>query len=169
MSMFRRPETRVVERDGGTPRLVVVFAESGRTKQSMRAECDINNILGKYAKGGVIDHLAKYGGEFGTVEPMTFHEAMNLVTKAQEMFADLDSGIRKRFGNDPGAFLEFAQDPKNIDELRKMGLAKAAPEPVPGPVEARVAELEVDRQARVELARKAITEPPAAAPSTVAT
>lgn len=135
-------------------------------KQSFKKECDINHIMGRYAKGQVVDHLAKHEGQFGFVPCFTFQEAMNAVRKAEEMFADLDSGIRKRFNNDPGQFLEFAQATnedgslKNIDELRSLKLAPPAPKPEPTALEARVGELETDRAARLELARRAVTLPP---------
>lgn len=132
----------------------------GRTKQSFKKDCDINVIMGKYAKGQVVDHLAKWEGSFGDFPAMEFQEAMNLTVKAQEMFDDLDSSVRKRFGNNPFEFLQFANDPKNIDELRKLGLAKPVEPSPPSAVEQRLAELEVDRQARLEIARRAIVEPP---------
>lgn len=94
------------------------------TKQSFKDECDINFIMGKYAKGQVVDHLAKYQGNYGFVEAATLHDMMNIVTVAQTMFNDLESEVRLRFGNSPEAFLAFAQDEKNLPELRKMGLAK---------------------------------------------
>lgn len=137
-----------------------------RTKQSFKRDCDINVILGKYAKGQVVDHLAKWEGSFGEFPAMDFREAMELTRQAQEMFADLPSEVRKRFANDPGLFLEFTQEVndkgelKNLEELRRLKLARPAPAPEPTAVETRIAEIEADRQARVVLARKAIVEPP---------
>lgn len=138
-----------------------------RTKQSFKKDCDINVILRQFIKSGSVNHLAKYGGEFGNVDPLTFHESMNVVAKAKEMFMDLPSGLRKRFNNEPSEFLKFAQDEKNIGELRVLGLAKPAAAAPVAPVVARMAELEVDAAARLEIARRAIVAPPA--PSTVGT
>lgn len=147
----------------------VTLSGPGRTKQSFKDDCDINKILGRYAKGGVINHLAKYEGTYGVFDPMEFRDAMEIVRHATEMFEDLDSSIRKRFGQDPKAFLDFVQEVddkgnlKNIDEMRKMGLARAADPAKPTPVQARIAELDVDAAARLELARRAVTAPPGAA------
>lgn len=112
-------------------RVAVTVRESGvvRTRQSMKDACDINLIMKKYLRGGVVDHLARHGGEFGFATSQTFHEAMNIVCKAEEMFADLSSDLRRRFGNSPAAFLEFVHDRKNVAECRKLGLMK--PEVVP--------------------------------------
>ena len=52
-----------------------------------------------------------------------FQEAMEIVELAKLQFAALDAHVRKRFDNDPAKFLEFAEDPKNGQELVKMGLA----------------------------------------------
>lgn len=139
----------------------------GRTKQSFKKDCDINLIMGKYQKGFVVDHLAKWEGSYGDFPAMDFREAMEMSAKAQEAFADLPSEVRKRFNQDPGAFLDFVSSVNekgefvNLDEMRKLGIAKPAAAPEPTAVQARLAELEADRQARIELARRAIVEPPA--------
>lgn len=133
-------------------------------KQSMKDQCDINFIMGRYLRSGSIDWLAKHEGSYGDIEPLTFHEAMNVVAKAKEMFADLDSSVRKRFKNDPRSFLEFIRDPENLPEMRKLGLALPEPAAPVEPIAARVAELEVDRAARLEMARRAVTEPAGPAP-----
>lgn len=93
------------------------------TKQSMRDECDINNILKKFKRTGAIAHAAKHAGSYMDVSPLEFHEAMNIVAKATEMFADLPSRLRQRFSNNPASFLEYVQDEKNLPEMMELGLA----------------------------------------------
>lgn len=137
-----------------------------RVKQAFKKDCDINLIMGRYAKGQIVDHLAKWEGTYGDFPAQDFQEAMGIVAKAQEMFNDLDSAIRIRFANDPAQFLAFAQDEKNLPEMRKLGIAKPEVPAAPTAVEARVAELEADRAARLELARRAVTLPPEGAPHT---
>jgi len=133
-----------------------------RVKSSMKDSCDINVIMARYAKTGAIDHLAKHGGSYGFVPSLSFHESMNIVRKAEEMLADLPSDARKRFKNSPQLLMEFLDNPDNLAEARKLGLAKAAVPPPVAPVEARVAELEVDAEARLAIARKAVKAAPAA-------
>ena len=108
--------------------VVTMLDGPSMTKQSFADECDINNIMRRYEKDGVLNHLNKYQGNFGDFTgAVDYHEAMNIVAKADQMFMDLPASIRARFGNDPGAFVEFATDPKNLDEMVKMGLAKPNP------------------------------------------
>jgi phage internal scaffolding protein len=102
------------------------------TKQAFQAECDINNIMKRYEKTGIIDHLNKYGGRFGDFTgAVDFQTAQNIVIDAQKMFMDIPASIRAQFENDPGKFIQFATDPANLDKLREMGLAPPAPVPVP--------------------------------------
>ncbi len=105
------------------PRVQLSFSDESRAKQSMRDECDINLIMARYAKHGMIDHFAKHGAEYGFASGITFHEAMNVVTKADSMFSDLPAEARTRFGHDPGVFLEFIQNPENAEEMIELGLA----------------------------------------------
>lgn len=137
------------------------FIQPSLTKQSMADACDINRIMRRYLVSGTIDHLARHGGQYGFATSQTFHDAMNIVAVAEQMFADLSSDLRTRFSNDPAKFLDFVQDHRNVDEMRRLGLAKPAVAPAPDPVRRRVGELETDAAARLEIARKAIVAPPA--------
>lgn len=95
------------------------------THQSMAPECDINTIMKKYEKTGILEHRNNFEGAYGnfTEGPADYHESMNAVIAADEMFQTLPARIRRRFHNDPGAFLEFTADPENQDELIRLGLA----------------------------------------------
>ncbi len=106
------------------PRKRIHIGGKSRTKQSMKDECDINLIVAKYVKTGAVDHLVKHGGDYGFASSVSFHEAMNVVTKADQMFLDLPAVLRRRFGGDPGEFLDFVSDPENQAEMMKMGLFK---------------------------------------------
>jgi len=57
--------------------------------------------------------------------PQDYHASVNAVLEAREMFESLPSSVRRRFGNDPAAFLDFVGDEENRDEMEKMGLLKA--------------------------------------------
>lgn len=111
-----------------------------RTKQSFKKDCDMQHILAKYQKTGVIEHRRQYEGRYGDFTNVTdYQTAMGVVIAAQNMFESLPSTVRKRFGNDPQQFLDFATNPVNGEELVKMGLAvrreppPAAPEASPAP------------------------------------
>lgn len=97
-----------------------------RTKQSFQDECNINTIMAKYAKTGLIDHVGKYGGSYGDLPAeVDYQTALNAIMKAKECFASLPAGIRTRFENDPAQFLEFVEDPANAEEMIEIGLAEA--------------------------------------------
>ena len=119
--------TRVrVQLDASTPVM---------TKQSEKNKTDINKIIQKFVKAGGIPPLP-LDTQFGFAPELTFHDAMNAIRNADEYFSALPSEARKRFGNDPGQFLDFVNDPANIDELSDMGLIDLpeSPEPSPTPV-----------------------------------
>jgi phage internal scaffolding protein len=93
------------------------------TQQNFKKECDINNIMRKYQKTGLVDHVAKYQGDYSDVSNVpTYHEALGIIQSAHTAFDSLPSNIRKKFENDPGKFLAFVDDPANVDEMREMGL-----------------------------------------------
>lgn len=96
------------------------------TQQAFKAECEINNILRKYDKTGLITHVSGAVAQYGDFSEVNeYQESLNMVINAQNAFMALPSDIRKRFGNDPGAFFEFATDPSNNDEMVRLGLAQA--------------------------------------------
>lgn len=105
----------------------IEFPGKGRTKQAHKDECDINRILAKYIKTGILNHYNKYGGSYGDFTSVDFHEAMNLVAEAQEMFDELPAKARSKFENDPGKFLDFVQDEANAEQLYDLGLSDVAP------------------------------------------
>lgn len=107
-----------------TPHVVLNCKDQSRTQQNFQAECDINNILKKFHKTGIIDHLAVHKGEYGDFTSSTdYHENLIAMQKANDAFDSLPSTIRTRFNNDPTLFLDFVHNDENEDELIEMGLA----------------------------------------------
>ena len=100
------------------------FSNPSLAKQHFRDECDINNIMRKFEKSGLVDHINTHQGQYGDfIGYPEYHEAQNQIKLADEMFATIPSKIRAKFGNSPEAFLTYVQDPANEGELVKMGLA----------------------------------------------
>lgn len=108
------------------------------TQQNFKDECDVNNIMRKFEKTGMVSHVNSVQGTYAdyTDMPQSYHEALEQVQSAHDMFMTIPAKIRAEFNNDPGEFLAFVEDPANADKLRDMGLAKAKPEPVPDPPKA---------------------------------
>ena len=102
--------------------------EPSLTKQAMQDDCDINNIVARYERDGVLTHVTNMEAEYGFCDGMTFTEAMITVTKAQSMFMELPSELRERFENDPAKFLDYVDniDAQNAQEAFELGLVSEA-------------------------------------------
>lgn len=105
-----------------TERLVTQLDNSEGAKQEFKDECDINVIINRYKKTGNIYHLNQSEPAYGVAEPVTYHEALNLVMAAQEQFEQLPSQARKRFNNNPTEFMEYIHSNPDKKELFEMGL-----------------------------------------------
>lgn len=123
------------------------FDEPSLTHQSMSDACDINNIMKRYEKTGMLEHVAQHNGDYGDfTDAEDYHASLLKVSEAQEMFASLPAQIRARFENEPANFLSFVDDPANRSEMARMGLLteeatlealRAAEPPVPSSEAAR--------------------------------
>lgn len=113
-----------------TTRRRVTFETTGQsmTRQSHAKECDINNIVNRYRTDGVITHLNKHGESYDDVSGADYRTWIHKIMEAQNMFEELPSHVRNRFGNDPSAFLDFVQNKDNQAEMEKMGLARGTAE-----------------------------------------
>lgn len=103
--------------------------DPSRTIQSSKDEADINTIVKKFGlTGKVMTHerpplLEDFDGI------VDYRSLMDIKIAADRSFMSQPAEVRSRFGNDPARFVEFCSDEKNLDDLRKMGLAKPV-EPV---------------------------------------
>lgn len=110
----------------------------GRTKQSMKDETDVNRIVARYAKTGLLTHVNTRSPVYTDVsEARDYREALEQVRRVDEFFVGLPSKIRARFANDPILFMEFMMNPDMKAEAEELGLVKKEPEApideVPGP------------------------------------
>lgn len=119
--------------DGSVLKSVVdCSVEPSMTKQSFKAECDINNIMAKYYKTGLIDHVVNAQVKYADVSKVVdYQTALNTVMEAEDSFMSLPSQIRAKFENDPTKFFDFVNNPSNLDEMVNLGLAERKPAPDP--------------------------------------
>lgn len=102
--------------------------EPSLTRQEFAEDCDINTLMARYEKTGVINHFNN-----GQPQYMDFSDlpdlqgALSILADANTAFMRLPAHIRKEFDNDPTAFVDFAADNKNADKLREWGLAAPLP------------------------------------------
>jgi len=105
------------------------------TVQSFQAETDINVIMARYEKTGLVpDALAPDRRElvFGDFSgPLDFQSCQERVVAAELEFGRLPARVRERFGNRVGPLLAFLEDPQNLKEAQDLGLV---PVVAPGPV-----------------------------------
>lgn len=108
------------------------FVGPSLTKQAFLAETDINNIMRKFEKTGLIEHVNRYQGDYADVATAPdFQMALDIVMRAEEAFASLPAKVRRRFDNSPAAFLEFTANPANEAEMRELGILLPSREPAP--------------------------------------
>lgn len=93
------------------------------TQQSFAAEADINTIVDRFMKSGVLPDPVSMPQYIDYEGVFDFQSAMNVIRQADENFARLDARVRARFQNSPQAFLEFFSNPANQDEAIRLGLA----------------------------------------------
>lgn len=107
-------------------RVVTRVTEPTLTKQQFKNECDVNNIVKTFETTGAITHLNNFEGSFGdfTQAPADYHEAVQTVMEAQDLFDALPSKVRAHFENDPAKFLAFQDDPEAIALMEEHGLKK---------------------------------------------
>lgn len=93
-----------------------------RAKQQFRDEVNVNSIMAKYEKTGVLPTINALDPKYGFVPSINFHEAMNEIKAAQETFSKLPANVRKEFDNDPQMLVEFMSDESNYEKAIELGL-----------------------------------------------
>ncbi|MEM1832092.1 MAG: hypothetical protein QXJ97_11255 [Desulfurococcaceae archaeon] len=129
--MINETTTEIMKPYAPRKRVQVKFTKPSLTKQSFKQEADINSIIARWRKTGIIDHLNPSQPRYGDFSNIpSYDEALNTVIAAESAFMTLPARVRKRFDNDPGYFLEFVQDPKNASELVELGLVDVPSAPL---------------------------------------
>lgn len=122
-----------------TTQFGTVNTEDSMTQESSNDDTDINVIMKRYGQTGQVPGVLQEGiyGDFTQVQD--YRTALELVRQADTAFAEVPAEVRNEFDNDPQRFIDFANDEKNIEQMRKWGLAKpeekketpVAPAPTP--------------------------------------
>lgn len=103
--------------------------EPTRTQQQFKEECDINTIVERFGLTGELPENVRVpvDGDFTGVTD--YQTALNLILEAEASFMEFPANVRERFHNDPGELVSFVSDPANLEEARKLGIARPAPTP----------------------------------------
>lgn len=136
------PERVVRQEGGGDPAyeqllLLELETEQGgpsMTRQSDLAASDINNIVKRYMREGVLPYSPRQGGYLDVSEVGDYRSAVEQVRAVEKFFGNLPAELRAKFKNDPAEFLDAVNDPDQLELLMAEGvLAPEAEEPVETP------------------------------------
>ena len=114
----------------------VSFPSPSMTLQEFKDECNINSIIARFTRTGVLDSTAAgqaIYGDFSTVEE--FQIMQNKLINAQANFDTLPSSVRQRFDNDPAKLIAFLADDSNKAEAIALGLCNEVKVEQPAPEE----------------------------------
>lgn len=107
----------------------LICLDPSKAIQAQKDEADINNIVRNFGVTGRLPDNIRVPtyGDFDLVND--YRSAIEIAKEAEKSFMSLDASVRARFENDPQQFLDFCDDPANLEEMRKLGLAVPAPVP----------------------------------------
>lgn len=121
----------------GEKPVVDCSGDPGFTVQSQRDEADINKIVQRLQKGANSVRINGKEPFYGDVSDISgLQEALIVVQKSNDLFLQYPAELREKFDNDPVKFVEFMENPDNLDEAIKLGLAEPRPAdqpPAPAP------------------------------------
>lgn len=89
------------------------------TEQHHARACDINTIMAKYVRTGLIEHVSQYEPRFGDVSKVDFQDAMFLVKEVESEFQNLPAYVRAHYG-DAQNYLEAISTPEGVEALRSL-------------------------------------------------
>lgn len=101
----------------------MTFEKPSLTQQHFKDECDINKIIERFTRTGLMPQYPGEDMQYGDyTTSVDYHEAMTIVAQAKQQFEALPSSVRDKFDNDPAKMLDFVSKKENIEESVKLGL-----------------------------------------------
>lgn len=89
------------------PETVQQEERENRTVQSEADRCNINKIITRYRKTGVIDHTNNLPTQYGVAVGDDFKTIMDKTRKVQQSFESMPVEVRQRFNNDAAQFMDY--------------------------------------------------------------
>lgn len=105
--------------------------EPSRTVQEFAEDCDINTIMARFERTGVMPMDGSREPVYYdfTTMPTNLMESLDIMRLGEEAFMGLPATVRREFDNDPRMFLDFASDPENLSQMQSWGLAPPPAKP----------------------------------------
>ena len=88
------------------------------TVQDQAPSTNINNIMKRFTKTGLIDHVAAYEPRYGDFAQLDYHTHMERIKEAENAFQELPAQIRKEFDNNIENWLNHLANPDNIEDMK---------------------------------------------------
>ena len=88
------------------------------TVQEQKESTDINNILKRFTKTGLIDHVNENEARYGEFAGISYHEHLTIVRDVQRTFNELPSDVRAQFDNNPQEWIEHISVPGNVEDMK---------------------------------------------------
>lgn len=93
------------------------------TRSEFVQDCDINAIMARYVRTGILDHATSLIPAFADVSALGDYATLKgKLEIASNAFLELPAKLRDMVGNDPANFLSFVADPENSSVLAEYGL-----------------------------------------------
>lgn len=114
----------ITRRANGSKRVASLSTAPSMTDKTAFEETDINNIVARYEKTGMLPMSNKRGtGIYADVSNLPdLLGAAILLKESQDIFDQLPSRLREKFKNSPQNMIDFISDPKNQKEALSLGL-----------------------------------------------
>jgi len=100
---------------------VGVYKKPGKTmtEQNHARACDINTIMAKYIKTGVLEHIKMYEPTYGDVSEADWQKSMETICNVRSEFNELPAYVRKEIGGED-KYLALMQTDKGVATLRNI-------------------------------------------------
>lgn len=124
-------------RENKTRRVQIDCSQGGLTDQSFKNDADINVIVERFNKTGILPTIERKSYFADVTEIPTLEQAFDIVDKAREQFGKLPAEVRRKMGDNPANLENFINDEDNAEFLKKHGvLIEKTPDPTPEPTPA---------------------------------
>lgn len=108
-------------------KFALICNDASKAQQHKKKECDINRIMDKYAKTGILGNPYDMKNARKPIfadftMQGDYHAMLNTITNANKAFMSLPPQLRQKFENDPKKAMDFVSDRANTMEAVRLGL-----------------------------------------------
>lgn len=109
---------------------VVEYPSVGRTQQQFKDECDVNSIMAKYERSGLLPLVTDVPVYGDFTSGSDFLDTQRRVAFLKSRFELLPASVRSGFDNDAAKMIDFALSPDNEARCVELGILPKKVEPV---------------------------------------